>query len=374
MLAACCAPFSALADDDKEAPIVWWTELEVKSGRKFTISGDVIRLTASITDKEGIDSVFAVFCSYNGKDSFTVYPTYNSAEDIYEAEFETTDDTYPGYWYLARLMAIDVNQNNWDMYPGEDAYCYGVAGVISNEDITLEQSDYTYCASPIIPKLSVTYKGSKLRENTDYKITCKNNLNVGTASVRIEGINCFTGDFTREYRILPKSEFSAELSRTSYVYNGELKSPGVKVFDGSYVFPRESYTLTYDNNRDKVGVHAVTVEPLGNYTGKKTLYYTVAPSSTSIKKLTAKKKSITVFWKKKTAQVTGYQIQYSTNKRFSKKATKTVTVKSNKKTKKTLKKLKAKKRYFVRIRTYKTVDGKKYYSAWSKTKKCSLKK
>ena len=94
--------------------------------------------------------------------------------------------------------------------------------------------------------------------------------------------------------------------------------------------------------------------------------------ATAITKLTTGKRSFTATWKKQTKNTTGYQIQYSTNKNF-KKGNKTVTVKSNKTVKKTVKNLKAKKTYYVRIRAYKTVNGKKYYSAWSKAKSVKTK-
>ena len=71
---------------------------------------------------------------------------------------------------------------------------------------------------------------------------------------------------------------------------------------------------------------------------------------------------------KKSTQVTGYQIEYSTSKSFSSKYTKSKTISSYKTTSVTLKSLKAKKTYYVRVRTYKVVDGKKYYSSWSSVK------
>ena len=88
-------------------------------------------------------------------------------------------------------------------------------------------------------------------------------------------------------------------------------------------------------------------------------------SNVSIAKLVAKKKALKVTWKKK-AGVNGYQLQYSTSKKFKK--AKTITIKKAKTTTKNIKKLKAKKKYYVRIRTYITVNGKKYYSKWSKVK------
>ena len=95
------------------------------------------------------------------------------------------------------------------------------------------------------------------------------------------------------------------------------------------------------------------------------------PKSASIKKVKAAKKAISVIWKK-VSGVKGYQVQVATDKKF-KKNKKIVTVKKQKTTKTTVKKLKAKKKYYVRVRTYKTVNGKKVYSAWSKVKSVKTK-
>ena len=93
--------------------------------------------------------------------------------------------------------------------------------------------------------------------------------------------------------------------------------------------------------------------------------------STKIKKVKGSKKAIAVQWVK-TKGVKGYQIQVATNKKF-KKNKKTVNIKKQKTTKTTVKKLKAKKKYYVRIRTYKIVNGKKVYSSWSKVKSVKTK-
>ena len=90
-----------------------------------------------------------------------------------------------------------------------------------------------------------------------------------------------------------------------------------------------------------------------------------------LKKVKKGKKSFLAKWKK-VKNVDGYQLQYSTNKKF-KKNKKTVNIKKAKTVKKKVKKLKAKKTYYVRIRAYKTINGKKQYSKWSKVKKVKIK-
>lgn len=97
----------------------------------------------------------------------------------------------------------------------------------------------------------------------------------------------------------------------------------------------------------------------------------VKPKKTSIKKLSKGKKKFTVTWAK-VSGVKGYQIQYSSDKKF-KKNNKSVTVTKQKTTKATVKKLKSKKKYYVRVRTYKMVNGKKIYSSWSKVKSVKTK-
>lgn len=91
-----------------------------------------------------------------------------------------------------------------------------------------------------------------------------------------------------------------------------------------------------------------------------------------IKKVKAGKKKVSVSWKKSAQSITGYQIQYSTSASF-KKGKKTITILGKKKQSRTIKKLKTKKKYYIRIRTYQVINGKKTVSKWSKTKKFKTK-
>lgn len=100
---------------------------------------------------------------------------------------------------------------------------------------------------------------------------------------------------------------------------------------------------------------------------KKPVPQKIKSEKTSITKLkTAGKKAFVVKWKKK-KDISGYQVQYARNKKFTK-GKKTKNIAKAKTTSVTIRKLKSKKTYYVRVRTYKKVKGKKYYSAWSKVK------
>ncbi len=157
------------------------------------------------------------------------------------------------------------------------------------------------------------------------------------------------------------------LSTTSYTYTGSVKKPSVVVKDSKgKTISSKYYTVTYASGRKNVGTYKVTVKFKGNYSGTKTLTFKINPAKTTVKSLTAGKKSLKVAITKKSTQVTGYQIQYSTSKSFKSYKTKWLT--SYKKTSATLSGLSAKKTYYVRVRTYKKVGGVTYYSGWSTIK------
>ena len=132
--------------------------------------------------------------------------------------------------------------------------------------------------------------------------------------------------------------------------------------------------MSYTGNI-RVGKASVSISGKGSYTGTVTKTFTILPKGISLSgKLKAKKKAMVVKWKRKDNDITGYQVQYSTSGNFAKKKTKTAVVKKEEKKKLTIKKLKAGKRYYVRIRVYKKVNGKTYASSWSKKKSVKIKK
>lgn len=164
-------------------------------------------------------------------------------------------------------------------------------------------------------------------------------------------------------------------SVNSVIYNGGEQKPSVVVTDtAGQVKDASNYTITYSNNVN-VGQATITVTGIGNCTGTVTATFTILPKGTKLSKVTAKKKKALVKWKKQTAQTTGYQIQYGRNAKFN--GAKITTIKKNKTVSATLKKLKAKKKYYVRIRTYKNVQingrSTQLYSNWSKAKKVKVK-
>lgn len=162
------------------------------------------------------------------------------------------------------------------------------------------------------------------------------------------------------------------LSSTTYTYNGNVRTPKVTVKYGSKTLKKGTdYTLTYAKGRKKVGNYSVKITFIENYTGTVTKYFKIKPVKTYITSLTKGKKAFTVKISKKSVQVTGYQVRYSRSSKFSSYVTKTIT--SYKTTKKTVTGLATKKKYYVKVRTYKTVNGTRYYSGWSNVKSITTK-
>jgi hypothetical protein len=167
------------------------------------------------------------------------------------------------------------------------------------------------------------------------------------------------------------------LSKSSVTYTGKAQKVSVKVKDSAgRAIASANYSLSYSNKN--VGEATVTVKFKGNYTGNVKKTFRILPKGTSLSKVSAKSKAFAAKWKKQASQTNGYQLQYSTNSKFKGKDAKAVLIKKNGTTSKSVSKLKAKKKYYVRIRTYKTVKIKRknvtLYSAWSKAKAVKTKK
>ena len=179
-------------------------------------------------------------------------------------------------------------------------------------------------------------------------------------------IDYSTGDNVAEGKTIDISGAYITLSKTKYVYNAKYVKPSVKVKNNYVLLAADNYSVKYTNNK-YVGTAKVTVTGKGTYSGSKSYTFKILPKGTGISSLTPYKKALTVKWKRQSAQTSGYQIDLCTSKSF-KSGVITVNVKNNKTLSRKVTGLKAKKRYYVRIRTYKTVNGRKYYSSWSKIK------
>ena len=160
------------------------------------------------------------------------------------------------------------------------------------------------------------------------------------------------------------------LAGSSLEFTGKTQKPSPTVtLNGKKLKNGTDYTVSYKNNK-AIGKAYVIVKGKNNYTGTIKKSFNIVPQKQVIVKLSAQAKAFSVKWTLN-KNVTGYQIKYSTASNFS--GGKSVYIKKNTSAKKTLTSLKSKKTYYVKVRSYKTVNGVKYYGAWSNAKKIRTK-
>lgn len=157
-------------------------------------------------------------------------------------------------------------------------------------DVVLEElPDYEYTGSGICPELNMTLDGYKLVEGTDYEVVeYKNNTEVGTATIHIQGIGTFSGEKYINFNITKKDVANCDitLARTWFNYTGNAISPGITAKNGDTLMVLDTdYTKKLSDNIE-AGKATVTITGKGNYTGTCELYFTInkiSVTSTSVK-------------------------------------------------------------------------------------------
>ncbi len=289
-------------------------------------------------------------------DELTVYLTKNNVsfiEYLYDEDIEyvlvnecSISHTPNNTVRENEKAATCLNEGSYD----EVIYCSVCGEEISRTTKTVAKLNHKHIVASVITKATL---------KADGKI-----VNTKKCS------ECGTVEYTTTTPIYyPKT---VSLKTTSYTYNGKVRKPSVVVKDseGNTIIS-SNYNVTYSNKNSKnVGKYTVKITFKGIYKGTKELTYDIKPKGTKLKKLTNGSKSFTTIWKKQYTQTTGYQIKYSTDSEF--KNGKTITIYSKGTSSRKIKGLKKNKKYYVKIRTFKTVKFNKksikIYSDWSSSK------
>ena len=242
---------------------------------------------------------------------------------------------------------------------------------ISKASVTLSTSTYAYDGKAKKPGVTVKLNGKTLKNGTDYTASYSNNTKVGTAKVTITGKGNYTGSVSKTYSIKNDFKKATVSGISTKAFTGKNITQTITVkYNGKTLKKGTDYTVSYSNNKS-IGTATVKIAGKGSYTGTITKTFKINPAKQEIQKLTAKSKAFFVDWAQK-GSATGYEIQYATNSKFT--SAKKVTITNNKTDTKTISKLSGKKKYYVRVRSYTTVKGTKYYGAWSSVKNVTTKK
>ena len=220
-----------------------------------------------------------------------------------------------------------------------------------------------YTGTQAVPGISVKYKDHILKHRTDYKIKADETVNAGKASVTLQGIGRYEGETSVSYQIMP-ARLQSALTPNAQIYNGNPQTPALAVFSGGRRLSADhDYDISYRDNID-VGTASYSVTGKGNYSGSLQGSFSIIPAGTTLTDISEDVSSFRVSWKKQDVQISGYQLQYTTDKTF-KSGCRIVTVPGVTALTVSLNKIDPDKAHYVRIRTYREVDGSPYSSGWS---------
>lgn len=323
------------------------------------------------------------FCtSQNGNDFFipkeTVTLTNQRAENLPNKHIKWLYDDYGYHREFSKQIFSDTTQEKATFTINGTSDTEMISVIMDNHTTVIEEGIPATCLTDgKTARTTCSVCNAVISESEVIPATGHKEVNnVTKASLSKDGkitVTCANED----NKVLSSSVInrvkSISLNKNSFTYNGKTQKPNVVVKDskGKTLKNNKDYSLTYSKGCKNVGSYTVKVTLKGNYTGTKSLKFNIVPKGTAITKVTPAKKSFKANFKKQTTQTNGYELQYSLNKNFSN--SKIATVKSNKLTSVTVKNLKSKKKYFVRIRTYKTVNGKKITSSYSSAKQVTVK-
>lgn len=282
--------------------------------------------------------------------------------------FFKDEDTYARVWF-------DTESDEYDITLTGVVLSFDDSSIVKsliNSKMTLTQDSFTYTGSACKPKASISYGSRFLKEGTDFTLSYKNNINAGTATVTATGKGKYRGSISKTFSITSKalSGAAVTLPKGSYAYTGSKVKPVPTVtLGGKKLVSGKDYTVTYTKNT-AVGTATVKVTGKGNYKGTILKSFGIVPKATVIKSaVSSKTKQATVKWAKNTT-AEGYQILYSQSSGFSGSKTKTAAAS---KTSLKIGSLTKGKTYYFKVRAYKTVNGTKYYGAYSSVKSVKIK-
>ena len=322
-------------------------EVKVGNPHLVKVSDQQLYVLWEETDVDGFVTLKAACVNAEGEKQGTVHTLYARLSDcapIYTSEGEMV-------WYVTQQgtpVFYHISPDKMDEYEFEGRIN------IKNCQVTLETEKVEYQgAGAYEPAVTVTYGGYTLKEGTDYTLQYDKNNTVGTASVLLSGQGIFQGTVEKSFQIVGKNDGSESQGS---VDNGQNSSGG-----------SGSSGKKPTQQADKQSVNS------SSSSSSKTVYYSVKKPGrvTGVSVYNKKKKKMVVSWSWK-MNVSGYQIQYALNKKFTNKKKSKWAGKW--KSAKTISKLKKGKKYYVRVRAYRNKSGKKLYGKWSKVKKVKIKK
>ena len=235
---------------------------------KVTVESDIAATTIYLAYQE---------TEYDGSEKLPEVSVYYNGEKL----VENTDYVLA---YLNNLNAGDASVYVTSLYDGTDAERKFTINPLTIKALDISyKSTMTYTGSPLEALEEITYQSLRLTEGTDYKVRYENNTGAGPATMTVTGMGNFCDSTTKTYTIAPKSAnlLTVMLSESSYIYDGNAKTPEVTVKDGNKTLAeRTDYNVSYSKNIH-AGDAVVTVTGLNNYGSATTVGFKICPKSIS---------------------------------------------------------------------------------------------
>lgn len=384
---------STLTDEQKERGSIY--------GMRILSSGEVEYILAATPNESGEiltaqtlssstprTDVYCIRFNGNGADSGSMEDVgwYESGREyvLPDAQFIRADKVFSGWNTKADGSGTSYGNGGKICYTpafsGETLILYaqwaegdtGEGQTLDGFWIQLEEDEYVYDGTEKRPAVTVRNEEMVLPASF-YDVAYSSNIHAGTATVTVTGKAGHTGTLTEKFQI---QKAKNKITATAGYHKTAQRSAqtfrlNVRAAGGRLTFQSDDRNVKVDKDgkvtiaKDFVGRAVITAKAAGADHQSTSFKITVKvdPSGTTISKLrNLRGRRVSIKWKKN-AQVSGYQIQYAADRRFSRARSKTIAGKA--KTGKTYTGFAKRKTYYVRIRTYKTVGGVKYYSAWS---------
>ena len=327
-----------------------WNIVHMDDGRNYI---------ADVTNTEDDDSLFLCGMEPDYEDPYTYFTWGNDHYYIYEYDDITKD-------------VFTLNELTLSLYDyGEEGCMHEFGNWVTVQKKTCEIDGVREKSCIICGDIVSQIIPAGHTWNTTYTVDIKPTL----TKSGLKSIHCKYCDASKDSQRVPKLISVVKASVTIIspkTYTGKAIVQAPKVVVNKYRLKAgKDYKITYKNNKS-VGTATMTIIGMGRYGGQISKTFVINPKGTSLASLTPASKKITVKWKKQATQTTGYQIQYSTDKSF-KKGVKSVNKKGASAVSTVISGLTSNKTYYIRIRTYKTVGGKTYYSTWSGVKSAKAK-
>lgn len=309
--------------------------------------------TPEVLDKEPVLTVKDASESDTKADLQLSWTKVQDYQKGYWIERKCLSDENPTWEKVAEITDGETLQWIDNNVKSEETYTYrvqpynkkSVGGPYSNVVTCTTKHIHVY--TKVVVKKATTSSSGKLQSDCD---RCENS----------------------KYTTIAKIE-SVTLATTSYTYNGKAKKPSVTVKNSAgKEISSKYYDVTYSTGRKNVGTYKVKVTFKDRYSGTVTKTFKINPQKPTLKSISnSGTKKINVKWEKPTTQVSGYEVKWSTTKKFTSNY-KSQTVGASKSSSK-IKVAQSNRTYYVKVRSYKTVNGVKYYSNWSSTKQIKSK-